>query len=73
MSNSSAATARPADARRIFLTNVPLPIEQDYLEIYLEHLSGDENEVESVHLGGELNNSILVTYAKNIGQYIWQS
>lgn len=62
-------TLKPVDPRRIFLTNVPLPIEQELLEIYLEYLSGEENiEVETVHLGDEIRNSILVTYSTSVGK-----
>jgi hypothetical protein len=62
---ASSSHTKHTTPRRIFLTNVPLPIEREYLEIYLEYLS-NEIEVESVHLGSEIKNSILVTYVRPI-------
>ena len=56
---------KPIDSHRILLTNVPMPIDQDYLEVYLEYLS-NEVEVETVHKGNEIKNSIFVTYIKSI-------
>jgi hypothetical protein len=61
------SNSKKVDSKRIFLTNIPKNLEQEYLEIYLEYLS-NEIEIESVHLGGEIKNSILVTYTKNISK-----
>lgn len=55
------------DKRRVLLTNVPDDIDYDYLELYLEYLS-DEVEVECIDYAREMQNSIVATFAREIGK-----
>lgn len=57
---------RLTDKRRILLLNVPDDIDYDYLELYLEYLS-DEIEIECIDYAREMQNSIVATFVRNIG------
>lgn len=65
--NTPMEIIKPIDQRRILLTNVPIGLDYDYLELYLEYLS-DEIEVERIDLGEEIPNSIVVTFKKFFGR-----
>lgn len=56
------------DKRRLLLKNVPYSIDKEYLELYLEYLSDDNNEIERYDLLKHSKDSLVVTFLKDIGK-----
>ncbi len=49
------------DLRRLILFNLPIDLVQEYLELYLEHLSG-ETEIERIDYSNLEDTTIMVTF-----------
>jgi hypothetical protein len=49
------------DLRRLILSNLPLDLVQEYLELYLEHLSG-ETEIERIDYSNLEDTTVMVTF-----------
>jgi hypothetical protein len=58
------------DNKRILLNNIPNEINKEYLELYLEYLS-DEIAIERYDFSKEFKNNLLVTFTKDIGNYLF--
>ena len=67
-STASNETRERLDKQRILLDNMPAHIDDDYLELYLEYLSG-EVSVERFDLSTELKNVMMVTFVQPIGWF----
>ena len=72
MTNFSTSLTSPSqimiDKRRLLLKNVPYSIDKEYLELYLEYLSDDNNEIERYDLLKHSKDSLVVTFLKDIGK-----
>jgi len=49
------------DLRRLILFNLPIDLVQEYLELYLEHLSG-ETEIERIDYSNLEDTTVMVTF-----------
>ena len=56
-----------ADFRRLILFNLPVDLVQEYLELYLEHLSG-ETEIERVDYSNLEDTTVMVTFKTELGK-----
>jgi hypothetical protein len=54
------------DLRRLILFNLPIDLVQEYLELYLEHLSG-ETEIERIDYSNLEDPTVMVTFKTDIG------
>ena len=54
------------DLRRLILFNLPLDLVQEYLELYLEHLSG-ETEIERIDYSNLEDTTVMVTFKTELG------
>ena len=54
------------DLRRLILFNLPLDLIQEYLELYLEHLSG-ETEIERIDYSNFEDTTVMVTFKTELG------
>jgi hypothetical protein len=54
------------DLRRLILFNLPIDLVQEYLELYLEHLSG-ETEIERIDYSNLEDTTVMVTFKTDIG------
>jgi hypothetical protein len=54
------------DLRRLILFNLPIDLVQEYLELYLEHLSG-ETEIERIDYSNLEDTTVMVTFKTELG------
>ena len=59
------------DLRRLILYNLPIDLIQEYLELYLEYLSG-ETEIERIDYSNLEDTTVMVTFKTELGPY-WQT
>lgn len=52
---------KDVDLRRLILFNLPIDLVQEYLELYLEHLSG-ETEIERIDYSNLEDTTVMVTF-----------
>ena len=62
------ATNSDVDFRRLILFNLPPDLIQEYLELYLEHLSG-ETEIERIDYSNLEDTTVMVTFKTELGLY----
>ena len=55
------------DQRRLILFNVPVDLIQEYLELYLEHLSG-EKEIERIDYSNLDETTVMVTFKTDLSR-----
>lgn len=55
------------DFRRLILFNLPVDLVQEYLELYLEHLSG-ETEIERIDYSNLEDTTVMVTFKTELGK-----
>ena len=55
------------DLRRLILVNLPMDLVREYLELYLEHLSG-EAEIERIDYSNLEDTTVMVTFQSALGQ-----
>lgn len=55
------------DFRRLILFNLPMDLVQEYLELYLEYLSG-ETEIERIDYSNLEDTTVMVTFKTELGQ-----
>ena len=60
-SSSSSSRANDVDLRRLILFNLPIDLVREYLELYLEHLSG-EAEIERIDYSNLDDTTVMVTF-----------
>ena len=54
------------DLRRLILFNLPLDLIEEYLELYLEYLSG-ESEIERIDYSNLEDTTVMVTFKTELG------
>ena len=54
------------DPRRLILYNLPMDLVQEYLELYLEYLSG-ETEIERIDYSNLEDTTVMVTFKTELG------
>jgi hypothetical protein len=54
------------DLRRLILFNLPIDLIREYLELYLEHLSG-EAEIERIDYSNLEDTTVMVTFKTELG------
>ncbi len=59
-------TVNDVDLRRLILFNLPIDLIQEYLELYLEHLSG-ETEIERIDYSNLEDTTVMVTFKTELG------
>lgn len=69
-SSSSISSSRSPDVdlRRLILFNLPIDLIREYLELYLEHLSG-EAEIERIDYSNLEDTTVMVTFKSELGSY----
>jgi hypothetical protein len=65
-SNSSSSRSNDVDLRRLILFNLPIDLIREYLELYLEHLSG-EAEIERIDYSNLEDTTVMVTFKTELG------
>ncbi len=60
-SSSSSSRSTDVDFRRLILFNLPVDLVREYLELYLEHLSG-EAEIERIDYSNLEDTTVMVTF-----------
>lgn len=58
------------DLRRLILFNLPLDLIEEYLELYLEYLSG-ESEIERIDYSNLEDSTVMVTFKTELGSFVW--
>ena len=66
--SSSTSTLHPIERRRLILFNLPEDLVKEYLELYLEHLSG-ETEIERIDYSNLEDTTVMVTFKTEIGSF----
>ena len=66
-STSSRSGSHDADLRRLILFNLPLDLVREYLELYIEHLSG-EAEIERIDYSNLEDTTVMVTFKSELGE-----
>jgi hypothetical protein len=61
-------SSNDVDLRRLILFNLPLDLIQEYLELYLEHLSG-ESEIERIDYSNLEDTTVMVTFKTELGLF----
>ncbi|CAF2510978.1 unnamed protein product [Rotaria sp. Silwood2] len=56
------------DLRRLILFNLPIDLVQEYLELYLEYLSG-ETEIERIDYSNLEDSTVMVTFKTDLNMY----
>ena len=56
------------DLRRLILFNLPIDLVQEYLELYLEHLSG-ETEIERIDYSNLEDTTVMVTFNTELSSF----
>jgi hypothetical protein len=65
-SSSSSSRSNDVDLRRLILFNLPIDLIREYLELYLEHLSG-EAEIERIDYSNLEDTTVMVTFKTELG------
>jgi hypothetical protein len=65
-SASSSSRSNDVDLRRLILFNLPIDLIREYLELYLEHLSG-EAEIERIDYSNLEDTTVMVTFKTELG------
>ena len=67
-SSSSVSSSRSngVDLRRLILFNLPVDLIREYLELYLEHLSG-EAEIDRIDYSNLEDTTVMVTFKSELG------
>jgi len=65
-SSSSSSRSNDVDLRRLILFNLPIDLVREYLELYLEHLSG-EAEIERIDYSNLEDTTVMVTFKTELG------
>lgn len=60
------------DLRRLILFNLPLDLIEEYLELYLEYLSG-ESEIERIDYSNLEDSTVMVTFKTELGAFLCSS
>lgn len=67
--NSKISTrSNDVDLRRLILFNLPIDLVREYLELYLEHLSG-EAEIERIDYSNLDDTTVMVTFKTELGLF----
>jgi len=66
MHNSLVQRSNDIDFRRLILFNVPIDLIREYLELYIEHLSG-EAEIERIDYSNLDDTTVMVTFKTELG------
>jgi len=64
--NNNHHMSTDVDLRRLILFNLPVDLVQEYLELYLEHLSG-ETEIERIDYSNLEDTTVMVTFKTELG------
>lgn len=56
------------DRRRLILLNLPHDLIREYLELYIDHLSG-ETEIEKIDYSNLDDTTIMVTFKTELGKF----
>ena len=67
--NTKTASQPDTDQRRLILFNVPVDLIQEYLELYLEHLSG-EKEIERIDYSNLDDTTVMVTFKTDLSRHM---
>jgi hypothetical protein len=67
-SSSSSSRSNDVDLRRLILFNLPIDLVREYLELYLEHLSG-EAEIERIDYSNLEDTTVMVTFKTELGLF----
>lgn len=70
--NAKSTTNSDVDFRRLILFNLPPDLIREYLELYLEHLSG-ETEIERIDYSNLEDTTVMVTFKTELGLYAYRS
>ena len=65
-SSSSSSRSNDVDLRRLILFNLPIDLIREYLELYLEHLSG-EAEIDRIDYSNLEDTTVMVTFKTELG------
>ena len=65
-SSNSSSRSNDVDLRRLILFNLPIDLIREYLELYLEHLSG-EAEIERIDYSNLEDTTVMVTFKTELG------
>jgi hypothetical protein len=70
MMNNSLVVQRSHDIdfRRLILFNVPIDLIREYLELYIEHLSG-EAEIDRIDYSNLDDTTVMVTFKTELGWF----
>jgi hypothetical protein len=68
-SSSSSLRSNDVDLRRLILFNLPIDLIREYLELYLEHLSG-EAEIERIDYSNLEDTTVMVTFKTELGYFL---
>ena len=66
--SSSTLNGHLLERRRLILFNLPEDLVKEYLELYLEHLSG-ETEIERIDYSNLEDTTVMVTFKTDIGLF----
>jgi hypothetical protein len=66
--NNNHNMSTDVDLRRLILFNLPVDLVQEYLELYLEHLSG-ETEIERIDYSNLEDTTVMVTFKTELGLF----
>jgi hypothetical protein len=65
-STSSSSRTNDVDLRRLILFNLPIDLIREYLELYIEHLSG-EAEIERIDYSNLEDTTVMATFKTELG------
>jgi hypothetical protein len=63
---NNSSYSNDVDLRRLILFNLPIDLIREYLELYLEHLSG-EAEIERIDYSNLEDTTVMVTFTTELG------
>lgn len=69
-SSSSSTRSNDVDLRRLILFNLPIDLVREYLELYLEHLSG-EAEIDRIDYSNLEDTTVMVTFKTELGLFLF--
>lgn len=67
---SNVSQSNEVDLRRLILFNLPIDLIQEYLELYLEYLSG-ETEIERIDYSNLEDSTVMVTFKTELGSSLF--
>jgi hypothetical protein len=66
--SNNSTHSNDVDLRRLILFNLPIDLIREYLELYLEHLSG-EAEIERIDYSNLEDTTVMVTFKTELGSF----